>query len=393
MRGKMNSGQHRSYYSAVSLGVVFVAVLMMACCTPNKEGGGRKDGEVAQVRNEPEPTGPPLRVEFLDDLSLHEESWWPTQLDVDGKGNIYVFFSKDRILRKYDPQGNETLRKAAPKGQGPGQFQLFDFCFAPDGRMFVFDMSQRRQTIFDCDLNILDIRKIDLWGDQPLFDLRSQMYLLQLKFLPQTRDRQLLVLTRCTSAAEPLGEVHGYEWGSTRDNITGIYHSDAYRPQIKFALDSGDNLFYAMSDLYTVHTLSPNGRPLKLIRKEGASRRLTQEEITGFKPKTPNSRSVTDIPDRVPYIAGLFVLEGDYLLAVTFESRAESAFLVGDLFDSLGVYRARVEVPKYDDWDFLMAPRGPNAVCRNGWFYTIESDPDGEKFWVKRYRIVITEDR
>ena len=66
--------------------------------------------------------------------------------------------------------------------------------------------------------------------------------------------------------------------------------------------------------------VSPDGKVIKRITKKGKSRKLTQIEINSFEPEKPNSRFVTDIPENMPYIADLFLLENDFLLVVTFES-------------------------------------------------------------------------
>ena len=95
----------------------------------------------------------------------------------------------------------------------------------------------------------------------------------------------------------------------------------------------------------------------------------------------------------MPYIADLFIFENDFLLVITFESMEEDRFLIGDVFDGEGIYRARVHVPKYDRWNFLLAPSKGKAVYKNGYFYSIESDESEENFWVKRYKVAFSMSR
>jgi hypothetical protein len=94
------------------------------------------------------------------------------------------------------------------------------------------------------------------------------------------------------------------------------------------------------------------------------------------------------VPERVPLIADLFPLANGYLLVITFEKSDDVAFLAGDIIDNNGNFVARVKVPKYYNWDFLLAPARSKALCLGDNFYTIESDSDEEKFWIKRYRII-----
>jgi hypothetical protein len=89
----------------------------------------------------------------------------------------------------------------------------------------------------------------------------------------------------------------------------------------------------------------------------------------------------------LPYIADFFVLNNIFLLVVTFESAEEENFLLGDLFDDEGYYQARVQIPKYYKWNFLLAPVKPGAVYKNGYFSSIESDENEEQFWVNRYKV------
>ena len=50
--------------------------------------------------------------------------------------------------------------------------------------------------------------------------------------------------------------------------------------------------------------------------------------------------------------------------------------------------RGRARVPKYDGWDFLLAPSEPMALARGGCFYTIETPEDGNETLVRRYKII-----
>ncbi|MDH4270926.1 MAG: hypothetical protein OEW18_03005 [Candidatus Aminicenantes bacterium] len=347
-----------------------------------------KAPDFVEVVNEERPQAPLVEVKFVLDLSLKQEGWMPHSLLVGKDGAIHAFSGKDNTLTRFDVAGRETLRKDFNSGQGPGEFGFFDPELAPDGRFVVLDARQRRITAFDQDFRLLGMSKINFWGDNFIFDSHSDMYLLVIKFLPGTTDRQLLVLTKCSAEAKPIREFYEYEWGLTRD-ARGIYHGDAYRTQVKYQVDSKDNLWYVATGQYEVNVVSPEGMLVRRIVKKGQTRKLTDGEIASFRPKDPRSRFVTDIPDRVPPIAGLFLLDQGLVLVVTFESHAEDRELVGDIFDAQGIYRGRVRLPKYDGWDSLMAPNKPLAKACGGFFYTVETPEDGEETLVRRYKILI----
>jgi hypothetical protein len=77
------------------------------------------------------------------------------------------------------------------------------------------------------------------------------------------------------------------------------------------------------------------------------------------------------------------------VLAITYESLENERELVGDVFDGRGIFRARVRVPKYDGWNFNIAPSKPLALASGGFFYTVETAANGDEISVNRYRIVL----
>lgn len=344
--------------------------------------------DFSEIVNEAQPRAPLLEVQFVLDLTLRQEAWTPHALLVDKAGAIHVFSGKNNTLTRFDAAGRETLRKDFKAGQGPGEFGFFDPEFTPDGKLLVLDGRQRRLTTFDKGFNLLGMSKIGLWGDNFLLDSASNMFFLVMKFLPGTRDRQLLVLTKCSPEGRLLHEIHEYEWGLTRDG-RGVYHGDAYRTQVKYQVDAQDDLWYAATDRYEIHVISPGGQLVRRIVKKSEPRKLTDEEVAEFRPKDPRSMVVNDIPDRVPPIAGLFLLDQGLLLVITWESLESERDLVGDVFDGQGVFRARVRVPKYDGWNFHMAPSMPLAMAHGGYFYTVETPEDGEETLVRRYKVII----
>lgn len=373
-----------------------LGITLASCAFLMAQGSGRqkipKAEGFSEIVNEERARPPLIDIKFVLDLTLKQPGWEPYGVLVDKAGSLCVISGKENTLIKFDSAGRETFRKDFKSGQGPGEFGFFDPWFASDGRLIVLDGRQRRVTAFDRDFNFLNVSRIDMWADLVRLDSASNMYVLVMKFLPNTRDRQLLVLTKCSPAGHPIHEIYEYEWGVRRDT-QGIYHSDPYRTQVKYQVDSRDCLWYAVTDRYEINVVSPDGKLLRKIRKNGQPREVTPAEKDGFKSKDPKSRVVNDVPDRVPPVANLFLLEDDYLLVITFESHEGDRELVGDVFDGQGIFRGRVGVPKYDGWDGLLAPRKPVAVANGGYFYTIETPEDGSDAVVKRYKIVTTKAR
>ena len=327
-------------------------------------------------------------IAFKEDLRLTQADWLPYRLNVDAEGNIYVLSGKEQTFIVFDPSGRERSRRQIAKGQGPGEFSDFEFVFDKSGRLFAADWAQRRLTVFDKNFRIEKIEKLNLYGDQFLMDSKGQRYFLAYQILEKTRERNRVVLTRCGPNGKILKEIASYEWGPRRRG-DGTYETDLYRIQLKYALDPQDNVYYAFSNKYEVFVVSPDGDPVRTIKKDGKTRKVTKEDID---PLLPSSSSKSPykyiIPERVPSIAGIFPLKDNYLLVVTFEKAGQDMALAGDLFDGGGRLVATVSIPKYYYWDFLLAPQKSRALVRGDYFYSIEADADEEKFWVKRYKIV-----
>ena len=370
-----------------ALGILSAFPCVLSAQKPGRQLVPKAPGFV-EVVNEEKPVGPALEIKFVQDLSLREESWTPFALRVNDDGAIHVFSGKNNTLIRFDAAGRETLRRDFRPGQGPGEFGFFDPEFTHDGRLLVLDGRQRRLTAFDPDFKLLNVAKVDLWGDHFRLDSAGNMYLMVMEFLPNTRDRQLLALTKGSPQGKPQLRIHEYEWGLTRD-AGGRYHGDAYRRQLKFQIDASDNVWYVSTDRYEVHVVSPEGQLIRTIVKKGDPRKLTEEEIGVFKANDAKFKTVTDVPERVPPIADIFLLDRDLVMVVTFESRAGDGMLVGDIFDRQGRYRGRTSVPKYDGWDFLLAPSKPMALARGGSFYAIETSPNGDETCLRRYKIVL----
>jgi len=370
---------------------IIVFIIVFHCCQKNviENSISIEDAEdIIYIENKDKPLSSTFELEFIQDLSLFEDEWWPLSLLIDEPGNIYVITGPERVLRKFSPSGDEIGRKEFPTGQAPGEFSGFDPCLSKNGDFHIADWSQRRLTILNASFKILELSKMKLYGFIFRLDSRNNMYFLAVELLPNTSDRQKLVFTKCSPSGEPVLRIHEYEWGQYRDN-NGIYHTDAFRTQLRYKIDSKDNVYYATTNKYEINVISPDGKVIKRITKKGKSRKLTQIEINSFEPKKPNSRSVTDIPENMPYIADLFLLENDFLLVVTFESGEDDDYLMGDLFDDAGIYKAQVKVPKYYRWNYLIQPYKIGAVLKNNCFYTIETDENEELFWVKRYKIIL----
>lgn len=332
------------------------------------------------------PQKPTVNLKFELELTIYKEGWNPEGLFIDGDYNIYTF--SDETLMKFNPQGVQVGEKSFKRGQGPGDFRSKDPFFSNQGLLYIADTLQRRITCLNDKYEVVKIHSLKFFFDIFCLDSKDNWYLLVGNFLTKTRDKIKFVLSKFSPSGNLLYEITDYETGPKRDT-QGIIHQSFYGPQLRYKLDSHDNVYYTMTNNYEIHIVSAEGKPIKAIQKKANPRSITKQEIVKYLPKnSPSGRVVTDIPEAMPALADIFVLENGSLLVVTFDNDDAEPTLAGDLFDPEGRYRARIQVPKYHSWYWLFMSAKSNALIKKNKFYTIESDPDEIKFYIRRYRII-----
>ncbi len=337
---------------------------------------------------------------FTEDLRIDRENWYPSGLEIDDEGKIYVFEVDYAKIYIYDKDGNEVGRKEFKQGQGPGDINFMDPTFSSDGNLYIFDKMIQRLTIFTKEWKILDTRELRReLGRDFLFlwlDSRNFMYFwtyktnfIEGKYSPSR------TLIKLSPSGQFLGEIFEYRdigeeywFEQSQKNITYVY---LYSPFGTFKLDAEDFLYYAVSDKYEINVISPQGEFVRKIIKSAKPRKVTEkdtaEHISGFKKALSRYGMVEFfIPDRMPAIADFFVFDNKYILVVTFENPIDSPTLSGDMFDDQGNFLSRVEVPKYSrygDWNGLFKK---GAINKKNYFYTIEYKDEDNRI-VKRYRV------
>ncbi len=135
---------------------LLAATLAAGACAP-KAAGPRVEaaGDVTFVHNPATPLHPDRAVVFEEELTFGgdegpEEAilYRPRTILVDESDNIYVSDYQDAVIKVFDPHGH-YVKTIGRKGEGPGEFQaMTDMAFLPDGRLLVFDIRQRRTSLF-----------------------------------------------------------------------------------------------------------------------------------------------------------------------------------------------------------------------------------------------------
>ena len=83
-------------------------------------------------------------LNFLFEIGNEKDAplFMPLRIRTDTAGNIYIQDTSDNSIKIYSPEG-KFIKKLGRSGEGPGEFsQLYDFCLAPDNRIFALDYTK-----------------------------------------------------------------------------------------------------------------------------------------------------------------------------------------------------------------------------------------------------------
>lgn len=80
---------------------------------------------------------------------------YPSEVDVDSSGNIYILESNEKRIQVFDKNGNYK-KVIGRKGQGPGEFQTpIYICVSNKDKLYVADITRRCISIFRKDMEYL----------------------------------------------------------------------------------------------------------------------------------------------------------------------------------------------------------------------------------------------
>lgn len=82
----------------------------------------------------------------------------PTNIAVDGKGNIYISDFKDNVIKKFSPEG-KYLMTIGGKGEGPGEFSGLSYIHIMDDRIITVEFIRRQ--FFDLNGKFIKSERIE----------------------------------------------------------------------------------------------------------------------------------------------------------------------------------------------------------------------------------------
>jgi len=131
--------------------IFFLCPLMIHCNSKK---------EIVEKKNIQEEHPRYSSLTFTEDLKIDRENWYPSGLEIDDEGKIYVFEIDYAKIYIYNKDGNEVGRKEFKQGEGPGDINFTDPTFSSDGNLYIFDKKIGRLAVFNKEWKILDIREL-----------------------------------------------------------------------------------------------------------------------------------------------------------------------------------------------------------------------------------------
>lgn len=368
--------------------IVILSVFMIQC------RWGRKSEEEKSLQGEHPGYS---TIQLTEDLRIDRENWYPSGLEVDDAGNIFIFELDFAKIYIYDKHGNEVSQKEFKQGQGPGDINFMDPTFSSDGNLHIYDKKIGRLTVFNKNWEIINTREMrKQYGKHFMYlrlDTKNFVYAwtIESKIINSKEVITSHSLVKISSSGKLLDEFFIYRENADQI-VSNVYTIHLYPPYGVYKLDMEDFLYFAVSDKYEINVISPQGKLVRKITKTSKTRKITETDtknkISGYKKALSRFGNKLEfiIPERMPAIADFFVFENKYILVVTYENPTGSPILKGDLFDREGNFLSNIDVPRYlrwADWNGLFKK---GAIYKKNYFYTIEYKDDDSRA-VQRYRI------
>jgi hypothetical protein len=380
---------------------LFLIVLISAQC--NKQNEEVED--VLSISNN-QPAKPSLRVESTEVMSISDADWIDYgSIFIDEQENIIYWSGREHTVGIFDSDGSFLFKKKFNNGQGFGDINFFDFDDYA-GKYYVFDKSNRRVNIFDKNFSILeaqDLRKeygkdrfvmrIDKRGD--LFFLYESQTVAESKINKEYGIANYGV-TGKKRKIEYLNK-KAVAFSSTQSERM-IAHTFV-QPLLRYAISADGNIWVCDRWQYKIYCYLPDGTLTKVIEKEHKKLELKGELIERFKKRhriedTEDSPFNTLLPEYVYPIEDFVLIDNKYIAVI----RADYMLLddkqdrmKADLFSFEGKFLNEFEIPKYY-LTYEFSNQFKSNICyKKEHIYTLEADEDMENFYIKKYKLKITE--
>jgi len=357
------------------------------------------------VKNPSVPMIPEMKITFEEELTIgtvdgDENYMFGSRvfINADEKHNFYVTDGDRLTVNKYDPDGRFLL-SIGRAGQGPGEFQTVSRAmFDPEGNIYVHDSSSQRISFFRRDGTFIRAiripKKIDMLRMSPdgLYIARAadNIELNNTKtwdYVYGLFDADFNLITEFMRSPQDAGV---FSKGGSPSRVLADYLSSiAFKPRVHYAFNAHGFLYFGYPEDYEIKVYAPDGRPVKIIRREDGQRRISprdkdrfmQAQIEELGNKMPpgeerNIFNLVSYPQHKPAYEKFALMENGWIFVVVDSGQTDSVLV--DIFDQEGQYLAQFETDIPTEQLFF----------KNGKAYAVAT-VDDYKF-VKRYRFEIS---
>ncbi len=363
----------------VSFVCILIIILFISCSQQKTEWKGtieEVDG-VTVVKNPKEPMYDENVFVLEEELSIGEvegkEEYIFSRIrdvDVDGKGNIYVLDSGEAHIKVFNKNG-EYVRTIGKKGQGPGEMQLpGSISLTPGNEVIINDGGARHLHFFNLSGDYLkSISQTNMsMFIRPKVDSQNNIiasYIIMDNVVTS-------VLKKFDSELNEIFTISSYK-------LAKYPIINPFFPQLYWEITGEDNIIWGCADKYEIQILNPKGQLILKIIKDYDPIDITDEEKEKWikdnwgEQGVSSDVKVTWNEHHNPFIY-LSIDDSGRVYLRTYEKVISGEGYYYDVFDSKGKYIVKVPIK--------VQPQ----VWRKNKLYAIEEDEDGYQY-VKRYQV------
>lgn len=399
-----------------SLVFILCSLLLMSCLSlfsyaqkETKKSEILKAKEVISNPKYPNPKdGHKKKIVFKEELSIGvvegDENYMFDDFvffNTDEQGNFYVIDFDRRRIQKYTPEGKYIL-SIGRQGQGPGELQAISIPrFDKNGHLYITDYGNLRISFFDTDGNYL--KQLRIPGVLENLYMNSRGYFISsfssdldteegygYKIVFGLFDNQFNVVQEFYSRINEFEISGGRDLTSRAKFTASILNQIVFQPRPVYTVAYNDYIYFGYPEDYTIDIYSPDGIPLRTIKREYVPIKVGEKDKEYFveniakpfiridsKGYKKEVVKFIEYPKYKPAYYNFTLMENGWLAVVVEFIKGE--YTLFDLFDEEGIYIGNFKANIAPDFLFF----------KNGKAYAVATENDYK--FVKRYSFEIQE--
>jgi hypothetical protein len=299
--------------------------------------------------------------------------------DVDSEGSVFLisYRSREYVLFKFDKSGN-FVTSFGRKGQGPGELQRpVALKVNKQDEIMVTDRAKKRLFTFDKDGSF--VRKTAFDSDiKAIYPLDNGLYLIEKILIVEDESGEWftqLPLILCSPEFEEIKELGRQilpDYKSAK-RIKGIW------PVFTWSV-SGRKIFVGNDEKgYEILVYDIEGKLVRKIRKDykpvDIPKELKEKVLNLFKPY----RDKIYFPSHWPPFQYLFTDDEGRLFIMTFEEGKNTKEYIYDVFNSEGIFVARINLSNYGFLEYIGKDSPLEAKAYKNRLYCLQEKESGYK--------------